>query len=290
MYRLILPVVDFANTTKGWWPYFEFNQTSAHGTSQSVDIALLDDGEPRIMIEAKRASRVVGAEWVTKYLPDACRGVVTNGLDWVLCAEGRNRVVSIHRSSVVDIEALGEIVGFIRGDEVSTCLWSEQQQYVRPSVRPVTFQKQVKARRGSHPVSEVRSCDAFRSWLAALATGTPLDRLFLSTLVEQLERHGGVPGHLRIGARDSRVSFFDRRISDGSKRVARLELGRRQPDVLVLTSLAAQHPDLVCIVPPTPHDKGEHMRRFRLASDVQTVAFANQLGLVLHQSVFEARD
>ena len=60
MYRLITPVIDYANQSMGLFPYFEYNQTSSHGTHQSVDIALLDDQEiPRVLVEAKRADRKV---------------------------------------------------------------------------------------------------------------------------------------------------------------------------------------------------------------------------------------
>jgi hypothetical protein len=35
MYRLINPVMDFANDSMGLLPYFEYNQTSTHGNHQS---------------------------------------------------------------------------------------------------------------------------------------------------------------------------------------------------------------------------------------------------------------
>ena len=43
MYRLITPVVDFANQRLKYTPYFEYNQTSDHGTYQSVDIVKAQD-------------------------------------------------------------------------------------------------------------------------------------------------------------------------------------------------------------------------------------------------------
>ena len=54
MYRLITPVVDHANSTTGLTQYFEFNQTSAHLASQSVDIALLDGVAARVLVKTKR--------------------------------------------------------------------------------------------------------------------------------------------------------------------------------------------------------------------------------------------
>lgn len=89
MYRLIAPVVDHANAQLGLRVFFEYNQTSRHGTSQSVDIALLRDDEPVVLIEAKRADRKVSSEQIAKYLLDRTHGVVTNGNDWILSLESR---------------------------------------------------------------------------------------------------------------------------------------------------------------------------------------------------------
>ena len=47
MYRLIIPIVDLANSRFKLTACFEFSQTSAHGTSQFVDIALLDGRTPK---------------------------------------------------------------------------------------------------------------------------------------------------------------------------------------------------------------------------------------------------
>jgi hypothetical protein len=83
MYRLINPVVDYANQSLGYTPYFEYNQTSSHGTHQSVDIALLDETyTPRIFVEAKRADRKISPEQIEKYLDVMDHGVVTNGYIW----------------------------------------------------------------------------------------------------------------------------------------------------------------------------------------------------------------
>lgn len=81
MYRLINPVIDYSTQETGLIPYFEYNQTSAHGTHQSVDIALLDkDSEPRIFIEAKRADRRVSPEQIEKYLESSDRGIAVQRL------------------------------------------------------------------------------------------------------------------------------------------------------------------------------------------------------------------
>ncbi|QWV06626.1 hypothetical protein KQ246_19790 (plasmid) [Pseudoalteromonas shioyasakiensis] len=108
MYRLIVPIVDFANTSMNMEPYFEFNQTSAHKTSQSVDIALLDHEKPKVMIEAKRANRNIAPENIEKYLDNGVRGVVTNGFDWVLCHNSFHIVYSIwnNETNQVKVDSL----------------------------------------------------------------------------------------------------------------------------------------------------------------------------------------
>jgi hypothetical protein len=120
MYRLIAPVVDFANSTLGFEAYFELNQTSSHGTSQSVDIALLHGLEPRVMIEAKRIDRRIAPEQISKYLQPNVRGLVTNGINWVLCLNGVSKTISLCGSEeiTVSVDSLNEIIAFIRGEEI----------------------------------------------------------------------------------------------------------------------------------------------------------------------------
>ena len=125
MYRLITPVVDFANSTMGLLAYFEFNQTSEHKTSQSVDIALLDGTEPRVMVEAKRVDKRIAAEQISKYMRPDVRGVVTNGVHWVMCLNGRSKAVSIRSTDdgKAMVQSLNEVVAFIRGEVAARSGW-----------------------------------------------------------------------------------------------------------------------------------------------------------------------
>lgn len=281
MYRLIMPIIDFANESLNFHPYFEYNQTSAHGTSQSVDIALLDGVEPRVMVEAKRANRKISAEQITKYLEPGVRGIVTNGVDWVLCLNGRNKVVSIHRGQSVAIDAVQEVVNFVRGGELRDSGWLESQQYVVPTLKPEKLAKPTTARRVSNPITVVTNCAEMRAEIVRLSTASYLDRVLLNAIAEQFETEVQFPTHLRCEVRSRRVAFFDEHSTSPSKRVARIELGRQQPDIIVLTALAESRPGILSIAPAAPHDKGLHMRRFRLDQEAQARQFGVELAKVL---------
>ncbi|MEO8460618.1 MAG: hypothetical protein ABI451_08825, partial [Dokdonella sp.] len=241
MYRLIVPVIDFANSTLRMRVYFEFNQTSMHGTSQSVDVALLDDDDaPRVMVEAKRVDRRIAAEQISKYLTPGVRGLVANGVHWVLCHDGMSKAVSVCRpvDELVAADALDEIVAFIRGEILSDSGWSTEQKYMDPVIRPQKLRKELSARRISNSVQAATDIDAMRSEVAGLSNASELEKRFLESMANQFEGQGGLPGHLRCEIRSSRVVFFDDRIPIGSQRVARMELGKKNPDILVLTRLA----------------------------------------------------
>lgn len=283
MYRLIVPVVDLANETLGLRAYFEYNQTSAHGSSQSVDLALLDGDEPRVMVEAKSAGRAVGAELIAKYLTAGARGVVTNGVHWVLCEDGRSEVVSIWDAEKgrVPAAAVERVLAFLRGGKQPEGMVGNGAVYAAPVVRPQRPAKEQRARRVSNGVTRVSDVEELRRETAALERATELESLLLRSLAEAFEKMGGVPSHLRGETRSSRVSYFDERIGEGSKRVFRVELGHQQPDVLVLTRLAGPGSELAGVAPSTPHVKGPHMRRFRLSSEAQTREFGRLLAEAL---------
>ncbi len=285
MYRLIVPVVDFANATLGMSDYFEFNQTSEHGSSQSVDIVLLENDKPSVMIEAKRVGRPISAEQIEKYLKPGVRGLVTNGIYWVLCLDGRNKLIAICRedSWTVIPEALDEVVSFIRGERFTHTEWSIEVEYANPMFRPKQIAKETSARRVSNPTTICRDTDSFTQELENLTDASDLDKVLLLSLVEQFDYHGGIPIHLRCEARASRVSFFDERIPNSSKRVARVELGKRQPDALVLTKLVNQSNTLQSLSSAVPHDKGPRMRRFRLSEESQAKAFGKALADLLNE-------
>lgn len=138
---------------------------------------------------------------------------------------------------------------------------------------------EMRARRVSNAVSVAADTNAIRRAGADPSRASPLDNAFLQALSDQFEKHGGIPEHLRCEVRDSRVVFFDYRTN--GKRVARIELGKQQPDVLVLTDLVASAPHLSQIASAAPHDKGPHMRRFRLSGESQTKEFGKALAKAL---------
>lgn len=136
MYRLIAPVVDFANASMGLTAYFEFNQTSEHKTSQSVDIALLDGLKPKVMIEAKRLDRRIAAEQISKYLCADVRGLVTNGMHWIMCSNGLNKTLCmLDNEGNASAQSIKEIVAFIQGNKFDSTGWSSSNNYVNPILR-----------------------------------------------------------------------------------------------------------------------------------------------------------
>lgn len=253
MYRLVVPVVDVANSTMRLRDYFEFNQTSRHGTSQSVDIVLLDEHDkPVVMVEAKRVDRSISAEHIDKYLEPGVRGIVTNGLHWVLCRDGRNKLVSIcDGARKIDAQAVDEILAFVRGEFRPDSDWgSTEVNYFPSHLRPEKIAKEVRAQRKSSPMVVVSDLQQFRLEVDALANASALDLVFLTEFSRAIEMAGRVfPDHLRCEVRQTRVSFFDTRRSTRSDRVARIELGKTQPDVLVLTELARRAGALEALAP-----------------------------------------
>lgn len=286
MYRLIAPLVDFANATLRLTPYFEFNQTSEHGTSQSVDIALLDGQEPVAMIEAKRVNRPIGAEQIAKYLVPDMRGIVTNGTDWVLCLNSSNKAITIwdDKSKTVDAEAVSEIISFLQCTDPRYEDWSESQEYVCTRVALQKPIKKVTAQRRSNSIQVASKSNDCFSEIQKLAKATRPDQKFLEAFISSInENYGGVPINGRLEFRASRVSFFDEAIPKSSKRVGRIEIGKQQPDVLVLSSLVENSPQLSSVAKPEPHDKGPHMRRFRLRDEES----AKKFGIILGKVIFE---
>jgi hypothetical protein len=235
------------------------------------------------MIEAKRVDRRISSEQISKYLRPGVRGVVTNGVHWVLCQDGESKAVSLRNASEgkANLDSLDEIVAFIRGKTHGRLDWSKNAAYVEPVVKPVRLHKPDRAHRRSNPIEVATGASDLRGLLARLPSASRLDLTFLDSIARQFETQRGLPSHLRAEVRSSRVSFFDSRITSRSKRVARIELGKNQPDILVLTTLASATNDLPRIATPTPHDKGPHMRRFRLSDETQAKTFGVVLAKVL---------
>lgn len=290
MYRLIAPIVDFANTSINLEPYFEFNQTSAHRTSQSVDIALLDNEKPVVMIEAKRANKNIAPEHIEKYLEDGVRGVVSNGFDWILCYNNFHIVHSIWNGDMnqINTSALKSIINFIRGKESYSADWFQGQKHVVSNIKPVIPVKLTKAVRLPNTVTAPKSIEECRSEASKLSRATPEDLAFLDSLIDSLNQmYGELPLGCRFEFRSSRVSFFNESASESSTRVGRIELGKKNPDIIVLTRLVAFANRLNSIAPPRPHDKGPHMRRYRLPDIVGSERFGRELASIIFSSKTE---
>ncbi|MEH6585220.1 MAG: hypothetical protein V7720_01615 [Halioglobus sp.] len=284
MYRLITPVVDYANQSMGLNPYFEYNQTSSHGTHQSVDIALLDDTDtPRIFIEAKRADRKVSPEQIEKYLDISDRGVVTNGYIWILCFEGKHEAITLFQDRLV-LDSLDKILDFITGSgKISGKVSTASDVYVNP-VKPRRVVNKAKVSRPTHTVTVVSSQQEFMAFIDT-AKNRPTNESALLLSIAKTLGQIPTPEYLKIETRKTRVSFSDERLSRNEKRMARIELGKAQPDLLIRTWVVDRHPEIADIAPPTIHDKGAHMRRFRLSSEEQAVAFGLALVSVLAKEI-----
>jgi hypothetical protein len=281
MYRLINPVVDFANSKMGLEGYFEFNQTSTHGTSQSVDIALLDDGVPVVLIEAKRAVRRISAEQIGKYLSDDVRGIVSNGYNWILCLEGESKQLSIWDEAKGKCirESLTEITDFIQTGKSEGSEWCTSSSYMPPSVKPSKPSKQIKATRKNKLVTVADSVEHCQPLISGHPKATVLEVAFLESMIASVQNSmKRIPTNCRVEFRESRVSFFNDELPGRSKRAGRIELGKKQPDILVLTSLVEEYGHISKIATPEPADKGPHMRRFRLSSIEQANLFGTSLG------------
>ena len=284
MYRIIAPIVDYANESIGLEPYFEFNQTSEHGTSQSVDIALLLGQRPVAMIEAKRMDRRVGAEQIEKYLPKDTRGIVTNGVNWILCEKGMHQAVTIwdEATQAVVSVSVSEVVDFLRGVDSQGEQWTTDRFYVSSAVKPAKTKKDKKAMRRVNPMQSIYAVDEGLEYVGRLEKTTEVESVFLLAFIESLRAtHGCIPTGCRLEFRSSRVSFFDDRVEGRSKRVGRIELGKQQADILVASNIADDSPTLKNIATPAPHDKGPHMRRFRLRAEQEAVLFGQALGRLL---------
>ena len=284
MYRLIIPIVDLANSRLNLTPHFEFNQTSAHGTSQSVDIALLDGDTPIAMIEAKRAGRRIGSDQISKYLPAGVRGIVTNGFCWILCFNHLSRTVSLWdaEASTINVHAVREIVSFIRGGTHPDQNWSNSTKYVDAVVRPDKPSKERTAVRRSNKAQSAVSLGHCEELLSELVRATDSERVFLRSLfISMRQSLGEIPIGCEAQFRSSRVAFFRKVSSTNSRRVGRIELGKTHPDILVSTEIVDNAPELDRISSSSPHDKGPHMRRFRLATKQQCEQFGLAFGKVL---------
>jgi hypothetical protein len=269
MYRLITPIVDYANNSLKLKPYYEFNQNSSHGTHQSVDIALLDqNSNPVVLVEAKCWDRGISAEQIDKYLESGVRGVVHHGF------------IPIFSESLLQRKNLDKVVAFLRGQHQSDLLFLEEPQVYRTDIKPWSIKKKIKAARKVHPKAVAKSISEFESFIDSLDKSPSTERKLLTSIKNTLKERG-IPSFLRIEVRKTRISLFDDRREGRKQRIARIELGKQQPDVLVLTEITKQNADLSSVTKPYIHDKGGHMRRFRIPNDEAAIKFGQYLVIAL---------
>ena len=286
MYRLINPVMDFANESMGLFPYFEYNQTSSHGTHQSVDIALLDEEDTsKILIEAKRADRKVSPEQIEKYLDKNDRGIVTNGYIWILCYQDTHEALRVFTDRI-DIEALKKVVEFIQGSADLHAKPNSMKDVYANSVKPKRIVNKAKISRPMHPVEITNSSEDFLAFINSVAERPENELALLKSIQSFLETSTNLV-NLTIESRKTRVSFFDDRLSRNERRMARIELHKSQPDILVRTWLVEKYAELASIAQPTIHDKGAHMRRFRLSTENQCDEFARKLMSILRHEALK---
>lgn len=278
MYRLITPVVDFACQKIGWQPFFEYNQTSAHNTSQSVDIALLQEGVPRMLIEAKRAKRIISRQQIEKYLEPDLPGIVSNGTDWILCRNADGHHVRIwddeeQRISRADVE---HVISFIMGGAISGDRIDAETD-IKPVLRPKRPAKAQIAQRTPHTIEKIASATALLAFSARNSRLTALDRDFLEAFASSLTK---VPENIGIEARETRMSVWGFSIGKND-RIMRIEFGRRQPSVIIKTSIVGAQPELSDGVAHSRHDKHGGMREFRLANEHQARSLGHNIAALL---------
>jgi len=235
------------------------------------------------MIEAKRVDRKISSEQISKYLEAEARGIVTNGLHWILSFNDKSKAISILEAdnATVNASSIDEIVEFIQCKSSPSADWAFGNKYINSSIKPTKHLKAIRGIRKSNPSCTTPDATSMRDIIPTLDTPSQLDRVLIEAILKHFEENGGIPEHLRTEVRCSRVAFFDNRIKSGSKRAARIELGRKQPDILLLTTAAKRNEELSKLATPAPHDKGPHMRRFRLSSEWQATSFGKQLAISL---------
>lgn len=279
MYRLITPVVDLACQTTGNQPFFEYNQTSTHNTSQSVDIALLDEGKPRVLVEAKRAQRSISRDQIDKYLDPGLSGIVSNGADWILCRDTASCHVRIwnevdKRVSRDKVKFIIDFIieGDISGDQI------DHKGDIAPVLRPEQPLKARRANRKMLPVENIKSAKELSNNFDGNKRLKHLDREFIAAFAKAFDR---VPENFEIQARETRMSVWCQS-SPKRERLMRIEFGKNNPSVIVKTKIVAET-EWDDIFKHHRHEKHGGMREFRPASPDQ----ARSLGKKNRDSAFQ---
>lgn len=287
MYRLIAPVVDYVCADTDWLPYFEYNQTSLHGASQSLDIALLSDGRPCVMIEAKRVDKRISSEQIAKYLDTSCRGLVSNGIDWIFCDGEKTASVCILTADRTNVcrASLELIIQFIRSGQVSHIDWRTGMTEVDARISAIRPDKASRASRISSGNVIFKTAVETYSYIEKNSKPSELERVLLQALFKHAQAEREWLRGLRFEVRDTRLSIFDDKLEPGAQRICRIAIGMGEPDIILRTELASARSGLDSIAKSFEHDKGSHMRCFRLGTVAQASEFGSRLGELLFASL-----
>ncbi|GGD10615.1 hypothetical protein [Aureimonas glaciei] len=132
MYRLICPAVDAACAANGLEAYFEYSRPNGPNRRLSADIALLRDGQPIWLIEAKKYGRRIEPGMVDSYLIPGVMGVVSNGNHWIFKIGGRYLDFGplLRADGTLDREPYDAIVSLLSATDEATAIamsdaWSD---------------------------------------------------------------------------------------------------------------------------------------------------------------------
>ncbi len=173
-------------------------------------------------------------------------------------------------------QALDRVIRFIRGDVSLNSKNDTPSKVYSSKVKIHKSKKKEKATREMHPVQTIVTSSDLVQFIGLSDKRPPNEIAFLEALMDSLPT-SYQKSKIKIEARKTRISFFNLSLPKSQKRVARIELGKTQPDVLVRTDIVAMNPALTMIAKPSIHDKGSHMRRFRLGTIEESAMFGKAL-------------
>ncbi|TCG09286.1 hypothetical protein BZM27_06505 [Paraburkholderia steynii] len=119
------------------------------------------------------------------------------------------------------------------------------------------------------------------TFIATSKNLSDLERTLLSAIRTELGDDDELPSYLRCEVRpETRVGFFDQRMTRGRDRLVRILVGKLQPDVLVMSELVDKAPELSVLCTSKIHRDGR-MRCFRLSERGQAIEFGAVLAGLL---------
>ena len=235
------------------------------------------------MIEAKRVDRTISSGQISKYIDRDTRGIVTNGIDWICCY--RNRTASISTisqdSTKISKDAVEMLVKFITTGTINENLWVDGPTEIKARISPIRPQKEHLATRVISKTSVLHSAKEAINLVIENEKTSKLERLLIMSLLKNLGANSEENFRFRFDVRDGRLSIFDTNFDARSMRICRIAIGKQKPDVIFSSNLSEKAAALDLIAVPHEHDKGSHMKCYRLGSEEQTVEFGRALGILL---------